>query len=100
MTNNARVFNVTRRFSLKYKQALKAVENCACAWVEIGVSIRDLTLAESITARNKQAQQREPLAFAEIPGLIFQPPIQSQATHRQSFGLIVQANKFANATPS
>ena len=97
MTNNARVFNVTRRFSLKYKQALKAVENCACAWVEIGVSIRDLTLAESIAARNKQAAEREPLAFAEIPGLIFQPPIQSQATHRTGIHLVRAANQFAES---
>jgi hypothetical protein len=75
INNNSRVFNVTRRFSLKHKQALRAVEQCACAWVEYGVSIRDLTVAESIAARNRQAQLREPLAVAELPGLVFAPPV-------------------------
>ena len=41
----------------------------------MGVSIRDLTLAESIGRRNQQAQLREPLAFTlELFGLRFEPP--------------------------
>lgn len=94
MTNNARILNLTRKFSLKYKQALKAVDNCACAWVEPGVSIRDLTLAESITRRNEQARQREPLESAEIPGLVFQPPVTGQAYARAGYELVKRANSF------
>ena len=58
MTNN-RVVHVHRGFSLKHKQVLRAVENCAAAWVEFGVSFRDLTPAEgAITARNEQAREQ------------------------------------------
>lgn len=94
MTNNARILNLTRKFSLKYKQALKAVDNCACAWVEPGVSIRDLTLAESIMRRNEQSRQREPLESAEIPGLIFKPPTSGQMGTREVHELVMRANSF------
>ncbi len=55
MGSHIRVFNVTRQFWLKPKRALYAVEQCSAAWVEFGVSVRDLTLAESIAKRNEQA---------------------------------------------
>jgi len=70
-SNDTRILNITRGFRLKPSQALRAIENCSCVWVEVGISVRDLTLAESIQARNVQAKQREPLAHAEIPGLVF-----------------------------
>lgn len=73
-----RVFNITRNFRLKFNQACKAVDSCACEWEEYGVSIRDLTLAESINARNQQAKARglasEVLGSNELPGLKFVPP--------------------------
>lgn len=83
-----RVLNVTRNFRLKRNQALKAVENCACAWVKYGVTIRDLTLAESISKRHEQASMREPLPLAELHGLIFQSPTS------QHYDLIAQANRY------
>jgi hypothetical protein len=92
---NSRVFNVTRRFSLKHKQALRAVEECACAWVEYGVSIRDLTLAESIAARHRQAQLREPLAVAELPTLRFEPPVTAVMGIVQRNRLMWAASRFA-----
>ena len=82
-----RVSNINRGYSLKFAQAEKAVDACACAWVEYGVSIRDLSLAESISARNQQAQMREPLANAELPGVIFQPPTNATASNRESANL-------------
>jgi hypothetical protein len=94
MSNNKRILNITRGFTLKHKQALRAVNECACAWVEYGVSVSDLTLAESITLRNQQASVREPLASPELPGLTFQPPlsaIPSIAARRQ---LVQAANQF------
>lgn len=84
MPNNPLVLNLTREYCLSFKQARKAVENCSARWEEYGVSIRDLTLAESIAARNEQAKKREGLVYwvegkdgkliekpyvAEIPGL-------------------------------
>lgn len=72
MNGNFRVLNITRGFSIKYKHALKGIKECACTWVEYGVSVRDLTLAESIAARNEQARLAEPLPFAELPGLVFE----------------------------
>lgn len=71
MSNNTRVFNATRRFYMKHKQAARAVENCACAWVEFGMTVRDLTLAEAIAARNHQASLREPLCAAELLHVVF-----------------------------
>lgn len=94
MAQDPRILNLTRNFRLKRKQAERAIENCACAWVEYGVSVRDLTLAEAIAARNKQATEREPLASAEIPGLLFEPPTRAQASRHQEFALAAAANRF------
>jgi hypothetical protein len=74
MNSNARVINVSRGYSMKYKQACHAVDQCSAIWLESGKSIRDLTLAESIAARNEQAKLREALPLSEIPGLRYQAP--------------------------
>lgn len=95
MANNTRVQNLTRNYSLKHKQALRAVENCACAWVEFGVSVRDLSLAESIVKRNEQARTREPLAFAELPSLIYRPSERGAALTRAGYEQVRAANQFA-----
>ena len=92
MTNNRRILNVTRGFTLKHKQALRAIEQCACAWVIFGESIRDLTLAESIAARNHQAAERETLPEAEIPGVTFQPPQYATKEISEMYQLVQQAN--------
>ena len=94
MSNN-RVYNVTRRFSMKHKQAVKAVENCACAWVEFGVSVRDLTLAESIAARNEKSRRREPIPFAELPGVVYRVAQRNEAGLRLEKQLAAEANQFA-----
>lgn len=74
MASHARIYNLTRKFSFKRSQAIRAIESCACAWVEEGRTVRDLTIAEAIQARNVQVSLRERLAFAELPGLIFRLP--------------------------
>lgn len=86
MTQDPRVLNLTRGFRLKRAQAFRAVENCACVWVEFGVSVRDLTIAEAIVARNIQAANREPLAHAELPGIMFDG--------LTDYGLVRAANEF------
>lgn len=94
MNPDPRILNLSRGFRLKRNQALKAIEQCACEWVEVGVSVRDLTLAESITKRNEQAKIREPLAEAEIPGLLYQPTECNVASNRESRRLSYEASKF------
>ena len=92
MSNNKRVLNITRGFTLKHKQACRAVEQCSAEWVEFGVSIRDLNLAESIAKRNIQAKERDPLPYAEIPGLIYQTT-DKQALQKE-IALSSQANQY------
>ena len=83
MSQDTRILNITRNFRLKRNQALRAIEQCACAWVEVNVSVRDLTIAESIQARNKQAAERELLDASELPDITFKPPIGAEAAYRQ-----------------
>jgi len=97
VSGNTRVLNITRGYSIKHKAALKAVENCACAWVEFGVSVCDLTLAESIAARNEQAARREPLAFAELPGVVFEQPATAKMSMFERAGLVREANQLVFA---
>lgn len=96
MASRAYVFNVTKQCYVRYSRALKSMkEACATTWVEEGVSIRDLTLAESIIARNEQARIREPLADEEIRGLQFTPPTNGAQAYRDSKRLAWDANQFA-----
>jgi hypothetical protein len=95
MASSKRVHNVTRGFDLKFRRAERAIEECSAAWVEYGVSIRDLTLAESIAARNVQARLREPLPYAEIHGLRFDPPVSGISATRRERKLTWEAHKFA-----
>jgi hypothetical protein len=88
------VFNATRGFYLRSNQARKAVENCACSWIEYGVSVRDLTLAESIAARVQQAKDREPLPYSEVHGLRFEPPFGTAGAEWQSRLLAYEATLF------
>lgn len=68
--------------------------NCAATWVDEGVSIRNLTLPESIAARNEQARLREPLEFAEIHGLRFDPPASGVSATRREGKLLWAAHDF------
>lgn len=95
MSGNSRVQNVSRGYSMKFRQALKAIEACACAWVEYGVSVRDLSLSESIAARNEQSQLREPLPLAEIHGLKYEPAAKDRAVYRAELALAWEAGRFA-----
>lgn len=82
---------------MKHKQALRAIENCACVWVTVGETIRDLSLAESIMQRNLQAHNREPLPLAEIHGLKFKQPANAGENAQPNYQLIAQANEFCAA---
>jgi hypothetical protein len=91
------VLNITRGFHLRLNQASKAVDNCACAWVEYGVSVRNLTLAEAIQARVQQAKIREPLPYSEVHGLRFDPPYGTAGAEWQSRLLAYEASVFVSS---
>src|ERR1700757_2923239 len=96
MAKTLSVLNVSRGYSVRLNQARKAVEVCACAWVEPGVSIRDLTLRESIAARGEQAKLRESLPYAEVHGLTFEAPRGRDAATRASRLLAYEASLFVD----
>jgi hypothetical protein len=93
MTKSPRILNISRNFTLKRNQALKAIDNCACAWVDEGISIRDLNPAEAIAARHQQARNREPLPLAEIHGLTYEQPITATQSIHERYGLVRAANE-------
>lgn len=94
MSQDPRILNLTRGFRLKYKQALRAINECACVWVDPGVSVRDTTLAECISLRSKQKKVVEPLGYAELRGVTFKPPIGAQAAYINECRQAFEANKF------
>jgi hypothetical protein len=100
MSNNFRVLNVTRGFTLKFKQALKAVDECACAWVdESRTQVRDVTLSEAISLRNEQARRQQPLELPEVHGLTYEPPVceRSQTFAANRRDLLMQARQFVQS---
>lgn len=66
MNRNKHVRNLTCGSWMKFGHAVKAVELCACAWVEYGVSVRRLTPAEAVEARKEQARQRRLSSSLEV----------------------------------
>lgn len=96
MASRAYVFNETRGCYRRYKDALKAIhEHCACCWVIEGETMRDLTPQEAVQARNVQARLREPLEYAESPGLRYEPPVTGVVAFRNSRRLVFEAHRFA-----
>ncbi len=94
MGGNHRVMNISRNFSLKHRQAEKGVLMCAFAWVDYGISVRDLSKAEKITKINQQASERELLACSELPGITFKPPTGTQAAYINERRQAFEADKF------
>lgn len=75
---------------MKHKQAVKAVAECMCEWVEFGKTVRTLSLAESISKRARQAIEHEPLPLAELHGV-------RTAGIDCHFDLVAQANRLCSA---
>ncbi|MGP8271831.1 MAG: hypothetical protein ACLQLH_17340 [Terracidiphilus sp.] len=95
MASHIRVFNESRRFYMTHKKAAERVESCACAWVEFGKSVRDLTFAEAVASRNHRASLMERLPFAELPGLTYEPAAGREASARNERVVRLHADKFA-----
>lgn len=112
MSKNFRVFNVTRRYSMKFNSAEKAVEKTfSMAWVDASkTEVRDLSLAESLEAekgyRLRQsvndarltALADETLPYYEVEGRKFDPPESGIVAMRLGSKLIAQAHKFFDET--
>lgn len=93
---SARIYNVSRGIYYRLSQALKGIENCAFAWELEGKTIRDLTLAESINARNERALLRDqPLPYHEIPGIIYEPAKRNEKQHYAGMERVWEAHQFA-----
>jgi hypothetical protein len=84
-----RILNITRGYHMSAQRASRGVAECSFAWVEQGVSVRNLTLAESVAARATQEKVYDPLPYSEIPGIKF-----SGST---DYALVADAHKFCEA---
>lgn len=94
MAASRTVYNISKKCFWKRSYALKSINNCACEWVEEDRTVRDLTLAEAIAARNVQAKLRDPMPMGEIPGLVFRQP--GNVTEAWRFGRLMRdADAFA-----
>ena len=94
MAPDPRILHTTRGFRLKRKQALRAISEGALVWDEVGVSVRDATLQETLSLRAKQAEERDPLPLSEIHGIMFKPPIGAQAAYADEKRKAYEANIF------
>jgi hypothetical protein len=97
MSKRPKVVNITNGHRVKLTQATMAVQNCAAAWVEFGVSIRNLTVAEAIAARNIQARRNlsASLPAAELLECIYEPAPENEASHKEEIRLMREANRLA-----
>ena|SRR6185437_7794319 len=91
MCAHGKVLNISTNQRIKRSQARNRVEQCLSAWVEDGLSIRDLTLAERVAARSEQARLREPLAVAELPGVKFEPSVSGLEAYRNGRRMVLDA---------
>jgi hypothetical protein len=97
MASHAKILNLTNGFSYRRTRAERAIRECSAEWVVRGVSIRSLTIAESIAARNKESRLREPLPLAEICGLVFSPPVSGIHATRREGRLMWAAHDFVQS---
>lgn len=84
---------------MKHSQAVKAVEQCACEWVEYGISVRSLTIMEqreklANRTRLHEVARPENLPYAELPWLIYRPAEASAAADRKERALAIEADEF------
>ncbi len=90
-----RVLNLSRNSHLKLHQAQERIAAGTAVWVQIGISLRELTLAEILARRLRHHESGQPLPYRnvsnELPGLVFQPPPQDVCKWRDRWPLLIQA---------
>jgi hypothetical protein len=92
MSNNFPVYNPATNQRLRYKQAVKLEADGQIVWIEQGKTWRTATredLPAIIAKRNEQSRNREPIAAAELPGIVVRG-IETAP------GLVAQANYIAS----
>lgn len=95
---HTRVLHVQRGFRMSKSYAEQVMrDHCSITWVTKGETIRDTTDEERMTLRAEQAQLmklREPMAYAEIHGLRFEPPVTGISATRRENALLWAAHDF------
>lgn len=94
MASHNRIFNTTKRCWWKPRHVEQALDACAVEWVEPGLSVRDLTLQESTIARNTRARLAEPMPYAELHHLSFDPAESGVVAHRMERRLVAEARTY------
>lgn len=94
MSSDTRILNLSRNTRLKLHQAESRIKAGVMIWVEIGVSVRESTIAEVMQARMHQRSLHDGLSAVELPGLIWEPPISGKAKQRESWAILRETAEF------
>jgi hypothetical protein len=94
------VLHVQRGFRMSKSYAEQVMrDHCTITWIDRDqLTIRDTTDEERIALRAEQAQKaslREPMPYAEIHGLKFEPPASGASHTRVERKLVWEAHQFA-----
>ena len=92
----ASIVNLSNGHRYKFNQALRKIAQCEVGWVEYGVTVRKLGLQEMVAARSEQNRMREPLAYAECPGITYEPSASGLESHRRGLKLVWEAHQFVS----
>lgn len=90
---NEHFLNVTRNCYRESGQVLPAI-GVTLAWVEIGISFRELSFVEVMAIRSQEAQEFAPLAPVEVSGCIWDPPMRDKSTRPERYALVGAAYQF------
>lgn len=85
---SSRILNITRGYHMSSQRASRGVAECSFAWVN-PTTVRNLTLAESVSLRALQTKEYDPLPYSEISGLRF--------SGETDYALVADAHKFCEA---
>ncbi|WP_348269734.1 hypothetical protein P8936_16425 [Edaphobacter paludis] len=96
---HTRVLHVQRGFRMSKVYAEQVMrDHCTITWLNRDeLTVRDTTDEERIALRAEQEQRTrllEPLAFAEIHGIKFEPPASGLAASKRSGKLLWAAHEF------
>lgn len=93
---NEHFFNVSRNCYIERTQAMNRI-GLNMDWVQEGVSVRELSLAEMVALRSQEARSnggRGPLGRAELSHCIWEPPERDRYTQGERQALVWQAYQF------
>lgn len=98
MASHKSVVHTQRGFRMSKNYAEQVMrDHCSITWVIKGETIRDTTDEERLELRAKQTKAEkllEPMGYAEIPGLRYEPPTSGIAATRRENSLLWAAHEF------